>query len=299
MDLSIEANDSREGIRFVINFPKETILIWDATKFIHDEAISQIDKRHNYDKYKWEDNLWGVAKVVGGKLEFDYSDEVKSLTYDKTAKIKSMFIKKWKGKDDWTKTYFTEPIIAAVEEWGENWNQKKYLEDWDREKYLGEEYLTSFKNDYGLVKNIEVFKNPTAKEIRDVSKTDFSPAKELRFMVDFDDKILYIFSVDTIHAMAYLKAIPQKTRNEKPSSEFMFWAVAKDIGGGKLKLTSCDTLQSQRKPLIKYKGKDDWTKKWFGKPIIDLIVEKWGTGLLKEKYEISKIHTGKVTTISV
>ena len=110
-----ELNIIGPDVRFIIRFDKKEIICWDAGEMIHSDMVKKLEGGYSHSEYSWEDNLWGVAQVKNGKLKFDRSDQVNVSKEFENSKVIG-FIEKWDGKDEWTKTFFIEPIISIIKE---------------------------------------------------------------------------------------------------------------------------------------------------------------------------------------
>jgi|WetSurMetagenome_2_1015567.scaffolds.fasta_scaffold01454_5 hypothetical protein len=129
-------------------------------------------------------------------------------------------------------------------------------------KYLNEEYLCGFElKKYSSEKfscgYTEVFKNPSSKEMREVSKLcwDWWPNR-LRFIADLKKKNLFIFKADSFHDDVSQELV---TIGEIKNPELCIRAVAR-VNASKLHFESIDEME-RIKLFNNYN--DTWTKKYF------------------------------------
>lgn len=138
------------------------------------------------------------------------------------------------------------------------------------ESYLNEEYIGSFTASgfVGLIDEgyTEVFKNPSPKEIREVSEQYKDLKGHLRFFIDLKNKNLFIFKANVFHdeVLDYL-------HSKNLAGSGLYRGDAK-VDGNKLKLTSFAVSRSTFKNM-KSKWDDGWTTKYFIKPILDTVRE--------------------------
>lgn len=113
-------------------------------------------------------------------------------------------------------------------------------------QYLTDEYVTSFKH-YGNY--VEIFKNPSRKEMLDASSTQgvtlSAPGKNIRFFVDMKNHDLYVWSPNSYHADA-ANAIA-KDNGGFSGNKFNYQMAIPGVAtlqGGKWNMTSSDELDS-------------------------------------------------------
>ena len=132
--------------------------------------------------------------------------------------------------------------------------------------FLSEKYIFTVSS----IPQFQVFVDHDMKELQEAKAGDGT----IRFIARFDQKKLYIFHSDVLHNTVHVMLID---KNIIPNEKFHLngiWGVA-NVKGKYLEYHSSDTLEAfpmiKTAIIIKYKGKDDWTKKWFKNTLIDSI----------------------------
>lgn len=150
-------------------------------------------------------------------------------------------------------------------------------------QYLQEEYL-------GLAKlkkypyadfpggDTEIFKNPSTKEMKEVSGTSGAFKGMVGFIADMKAKNLYIFQAGTFHIDVFNYLCTQNEINSP--REFCIWGVAEVKN--KLLFHDSDTI-AENKDMIKSNIDDKWTEKYFTESLIKEVrkIASW----LSEEYQ--------------
>lgn len=146
-------------------------------------------------------------------------------------------------------------------------------------KYIEEDELIQ-ERFYGKVSKTDVFINPTDKEFDYLLKKN--PDGEFRFWLDFKNQNLYVWNVNHLHG-DIVQSIMGDNYNYKKMWEDNVWAVGywednvfhfveSDEMGIEFNHKKLQYLDDSRLSFIeKWKGKDDWTKGYFGKSFIAII----------------------------
>ena len=146
------------------------------------------------------------------------------------------------------------------------------------QKYLEDELIQ--ERFYGKVSKTDVFLNPTDKEFDYLLKKN--PDGEFRFWLDFKNKNLYVWGVDHLH-VDVVQPIMSNYNYGKKMWEDNVWGVGyweddvfhfveSDEMGIGFNHRDLSNLDDTRLSFIeKWRGKDDWTKEYFGKSFIAII----------------------------
>jgi hypothetical protein len=111
---SIDAHTSERYkgmVRFIADYTQKCVFVFKCNMFhltIHKylEKIDELKYSSNLNDAINRDFIWGSAKVKSnGKMEYDYSD---------TVNIFEGLFKDKNVDDNWTKKWFTEPLITAI-----------------------------------------------------------------------------------------------------------------------------------------------------------------------------------------
>ena len=135
--------------------------------------------------------------------------------------------------------------------------------------YLQEEYLNRMND-------IEVFVNPTAKELQQISAN----ANSIRFFVRFSEKKLIAWDAEILHHdMITKNQKVQKILGSKNTNEWRralpdLFSGYGDYSGGKIINMESDGVFVYSDHYEDYKKMDSkWTTRWFRQPLTELIVE--------------------------
>jgi len=93
-------------------------------------------------------------------------------------------------------------------------------------KYLQEEFVTSFKSEYGGMYT-EVFVNPSSKEMKAACESGVISNNFFRFTAMYNSKKLYIFNPDVIHDEAMTKLRIDLWPRRNPPLHFSGIAILK------------------------------------------------------------------------
>jgi hypothetical protein len=144
-----------------------------------------------------------------------------------------------------------------------------------------------------------VYENPDMKELQDAGKSTGS----VRFIAHMKEKKLFVFNSDVLHDSAYstLKREEIIPKEDGEIFDFNIWGVAR-VAGKYLKYESSDALDyllQARAALNNYNKKDNWTRRWFKRPLTEIIKESLKdkstrkSDLLPEMY-IASINNPKI-----
>src|SRR5574343_187779 len=146
-------------------------------------------------------------------------------------------------------------------------------------EYLQEEWYKNIDVGYSKHDYIDIFVNPSIKELREIETINNS--NEIRFIVKFPEEKIYVWSAwKAIHGDVEQELNPNYSWSKYDWSN-NFWGVAK-FTGTKLLFISSDEMRHYknfRKSFMeKWQGKDDWTKKYFADgSIIDVVKNRYFT----------------------
>jgi len=146
-------------------------------------------------------------------------------------------------------------------------------------KYLQEKYIFRIRSLYGSGNSLEVFKNPTKNELRDIIATDALLKTQFRFAADAKDKSFYAFGIDALHQ----DVIKKLTGNSKDYSDLLTGVA--QFYKGKLYKTLDPVwsmyTEENKKKIASY----DWS--W-----LERIFTNWNIdetiGWLRKKYKINE-----------
>jgi hypothetical protein len=123
-------------------------------------------------------------------------------------------------------------------------------------KYLTEKWIKSFKSRGDI---IEIFKNPTKKEFKEVAGTtdfDFLKGEWVRFIADIENREVYIWHPEIIHSMAW-----SRIGDNRPFTDVTLLTGVAQIKGGKWKMADSD--EGVNRNLMAYGIEDwEWANKW-------------------------------------
>jgi hypothetical protein len=249
-------------LRFIISMEDKKLFI-----FKDDTFHSFLSRRINKGDQPTVDNFWGSAEFSNGKLDF----------YDTDAGGLLPFYQKWHGKDDWTTQYFNEPITDQLNSYWKQVRNRGLDEEIGFGK-LSEEWFKKIDVGYSRHEYVDIFSNPSVSELGKMVKE--SGSNEIRFIVNFPKKKILVWPAElSIHSDVE-QGIDKKYLYDKYNWKDNFWGLAK-FENGKLNYIKSDELNAYYRFRIgfieKWKGKDGWTKKYFGDSIINIV---------KDKYEI-------------
>jgi hypothetical protein len=141
---------------------------------------------------------------------------------------------------------------------------KKYLKFEGFDGKVTEEYHGFVKSNMDG-KNVEVFINPSKKEMKAAADHDDNTMKPyVRFIADYEHKKLYIWRANCNHHVIDTGLEIDSTANNS------IWGVAEVKEGRMNFLSSDDAALSKTLPKFREKWKDDdeWTKSFFGKKLL-------------------------------
>jgi len=122
-------------------------------------------------------------------------------------------------------------------------------------KALGSWYKTlNIRTPYGALPNVDIFMNPSTKDLRDIVK---STGADVRLLAT-EDKKLYVWRGDVLHQYLFRVAPELKSADSK-SKAIRFEGIIK---GGKLFLTNSSHLKSAVR-------KQDWIEQYADIPYIE------------------------------
>ena len=106
------------------------------------------------------------------------------------------------------------------------------------QKYINEEYYTRFRGFNG--KSFEIFKNPSAKELKSISRNEVGNKYDLRFIADNTTKDTYMWLWDAInHDNMIKKHLSKEFKGKKYEDPSLFLGTSDDKGN----VTGNDTLE--------------------------------------------------------
>jgi hypothetical protein len=141
---------------------------------------------------------------------------------------------------------------------------KKFLDE-EYVGYTSGEEVGSFSGGY-----TEIFKNPTPKEMIDAANASKSFRGLVRFIADLKHRNIFVFKGDTFHNDVSMFL---ETEGEYSDEYTAVWGTG-TIKNGKIKYEGSDTFGY--KILIEYIKMGinfDWTKKYFGRSLLDILKE--------------------------
>jgi hypothetical protein len=132
------------------------------------------------------------------------------------------------------------------------------------EGYLKEDYEDSIISNMDG-KPVEIFVNPSKREMRDAANNEFNTMKPyVRFIAHYGKNKLYIWRANCNHHVIDTGLGLNTNANDS------LWGVA-EFKDGKLNfLSSDDSALSKTLPKFrnKWKDNDDWTKPYFGQKLL-------------------------------
>jgi hypothetical protein len=190
-------------IRFLINFPDRKIYCWNGNQLVHWEVAKYLQKKGEISIKSeevlneisfWKNYCVGMGRFTAGKIyPTSLSDYFPGIIYDIADTADEITWSWWVKEPSWLKTYFTSSLVEAMKKF---YSDQLSLLDND----LDEEYVTSFdakdislRFDGGYT---EIFKNPSKKELTQLSKIDDSA---VRYFIDFDTGDIYVWKASTVH----------------------------------------------------------------------------------------------------
>ena len=245
-------------IRFIASPDGKTVWVFSPTIF-HGTVYRDYneDKRNKLKTPHPDDGgLWGTAKLVNGKWIFDGSDE----------KIPSSF--NWAG-------LATRGI----------YKNKKASDGSVYPLDFNEEFKAAYKHPYNDDEIIEVFKNPSRKEMlesgRKVGRNIY-----LRFIANGKTKTLYTFSPTILH-----RFISKKIGGGFEPMGHELWGVAKKTANG-WECEASDMLEASYFKKETLKRNWSWLNKWVDATTV-IEKAKRGNKVDSEKLEPIKLKKGK------
>jgi len=132
------------------------------------------------------------------------------------------------------------------------------------ELYIGRAKATGYEGKIGRIPSYEVFVNPSLKEINQAGGSDHA----VRFVADFKNKKLYVFSVDCIHNDFF-----ENMKRLDVSADLSYCSIGiADIEDGKLEFDSVE--QGRIRKDDKWARLDDkWLNTWFKSSYIKMYRE--------------------------
>ena len=120
------------------------------------------------------------------------------------------------------------------------------------------EICEEFKDAVRLSKDeyYEIFKNPSSREVNEAKSKDLG----VRFIIDFNDKIFYVFNENLLHSVASKKLGVKYNYPNWDNMDFAFGVGFIFKGIIKTGLDSMDT-NADRKLELK-KGEHDWVREY-------------------------------------
>src|SRR5574343_1731830 len=277
-------------IRFAVNFETKTIFVWDAHDFVHIDVIKKVLEPDIPYDYIQPEYYMGNGRFRDGLIV--HSSDSYKMNKDAQKYLKDV-------NDEWTKYYFgvrlSKQLLNAYKEIKRErvlYDNSVYKDEiLPKSVYdLKEEYITRGKAFYGG--SYEIFKNPSKKEMAEVSKPNQG---DVRLLVDLKNKDLYIWNSRMTHADAapYLEGefIPE---NSYPGAQgkTMLWAYGYFKEG---KLEYWDEWWGS-KAKVKEAGKrlgftedydDSWMKTWFSITPKEKYLSGNVSDILNEEYVLS------------
>ncbi len=161
-------------IRYIAYYPTKTVYVFSPT-ILHQSVQKKLGIKTGDDYFNSSDLIGGVAVKNGNSWQ---TDEAHNLEMGGIKHKEEILKKDWK----WVEKYI---------------KVSDYLNEMRRRLGLNEEYRDTFKifsrGDLRK-KSVEIFVNPTAKEMKEVAED-----LELRYIADFETKNVYVFNPDTLH----------------------------------------------------------------------------------------------------
>jgi hypothetical protein len=146
-------------------------------------------------------------------------------------------------------------------------------------QYLQEEYITNVKGTWSKIYSglSDVFSNPSVKELQDLDE-------ELRFIINFETKKLYVWNWDITHTemarhLYKMNLIPYDQIETVLFLKTCYAGIANKKSGTKLDYKRCsDCIHSGISGRMKWlNGTDDaWLKPWFDGSFINMVKKKFG-----------------------
>lgn len=201
-----ELNQCRPYIRWVVSFKNQKIWVWNGNDLVHWEIVKYLQDNNeihfkdeevlNEPKF-WAEYCAGMGTFSGGKIKpSSLSDYFRGIIYAIQDMGKDEIPWKWwQQEPSWLKRYFSVPLVDTM--------KKYYKEELDMFNDMDEEYVTSFEaKDLDLRFDggyTEIFKNPSKKELIQLSKIDDGA---VRYFIDFKTGDIYVWKASTVHYFA-------------------------------------------------------------------------------------------------
>jgi len=226
--------------------------------------------------------LEGIAEKQGNAWRLVEAHDIEKIIND---------IVIYSGASKIAKDYLINNDWSWINKWiqiNPYWNNtlkklsKKYGFKAFTKKLITEEFKKGFKHpdtrDY-----IEIFTNPTAKEISDVVQ-ELHGKKYFRFIANSEKKEIYVFSPTLVHAKA-----SRELGNHIFPESYEMWGVAEKSGKG-WKVVTSDILEYGRKFKENLaNAKWNWIKKWVD---ISPLMAKLKNGEKTDDYKLEPMKFG-------
>jgi hypothetical protein len=230
-----------KSIRWLADARKKTVWVF-SNRMTHNAAAKELGLQ-----YLTRES--GNLHLLGGFAERDLTSwkTLEIHKYDNAPRDKKKLIR----QQDWS---FVEKYFISIPR-----------------KYLREEYETAIQHGK---ETIEIFKNPSLKEIKEVSEI-INGKRYFRFIADGISKSLYIFSVREYHQVAYSKIFNKKYNASNDFPDNYIFGVAEERGN-KFFLTT-DTIRRIKRNKVDI-SKFSFLKKYFEIPE-SALKEEWHTSV--------------------
>ncbi len=156
-------------------------------------------------------------------------------------------------------------------------------------KLIKEEFKDSLKHPFEKNSTIEIFTNPTNKEILDVAR-EIGGKKYFRFIANAKTKKIYVFTPSIVHR--FINEYLLGSKGETNPKEHELWGVAQKAGR-EWKVVTSDMLEYTKGSKAEVLKQDwEWLKKWVDlSPLLEKIeqgVMTYGSNLAPSKFEKGK-----------
>lgn len=252
---------NHNGVRLLINMKTKNYYVFDFS-LLHDKA-------------------YHIIKAGKNTEEFDQDSIVRAEADFSSGKLYIIWFKPW----IWTKNIKEKDVEAIFKEHGVSvtFNEKARNKSYN----IGEEYLGLARCRFRVKERVEVFKNPSKKEMVEASHGP------VRFIVDFLNKNLYIAEAynlihnDILDFLMDEEAFPYDDVSDDDFWDYCYAGFAKLINGKFEIIGNSEGQDDAIHGANFFKYSDSWLKSWFHMPFKKKIKEITKQNL-SEEYAFSR-----------